>query len=128
MSLVRMLEPRRVAVVGASERTGSFGRRMTIEALRSPAHPHVDLVNPRRADAFGRDCLPRLDAVDEPPDLVLLGVPDAALVEQLQLAASIGAAGAVVWPGGGDGVDGWGEGGGGGGKDMRWSAPAGLLL
>jgi acetate---CoA ligase (ADP-forming) len=92
-----MLEPRRLAVVGASDRAGSFGRRMTLEALRSPAKPHVDLVNPRRATVLGQECLPGLESVDEPPDLVLLGVPDAALVEQLQRAASIGAAGAVIF-------------------------------
>jgi acyl-CoA synthetase (NDP forming) len=96
-SLVAMLEPRRVAVVGASDRPGSFGRRMTTEVLRSPAQPHVDLVNPRRSAVLGHDCLPSLTTVDHSPDLVLLGVSDAALVDSLQQAASVGAAGAVVF-------------------------------
>ncbi len=96
-SLAAMLQPRRVAVVGASDRSGSFGRRLAMEALRSPAHPVIDLVNPRRNEVLGQRCLPSLDALEEEPDLVLLGVPDTALVEQLKLAASVGASGAVAF-------------------------------
>lgn len=70
---------------------------MTVEALRSPARPYIDLVNPRRADVLGQVCLPSLESLDDPPDLVLLGVPDSLLVEQLKQAAAVGAAGAVVF-------------------------------
>ena len=39
----------------------------------------------------------RPDALDEAPDLVLLGVGDVRLVEQLTAAAKVGARGAVVF-------------------------------
>jgi acyl-CoA synthetase (NDP forming) len=92
-----MLEARSIAVVGATERAGSFGRRLSTEALRSPSKPRVYLVHPRHATVLGNACLPALADVPEPVDLVLLGVPDHALVAQLQVAAERGDAGAVVF-------------------------------
>jgi acyl-CoA synthetase (NDP forming) len=90
-----MLGARSVAVVGASARLDSFGARMVQEAERGSAQVH--LVNPRYDRIGSRQCLPSLDALDESPDLVLLGVPDAALAEQLGTAAAIGARSAVLF-------------------------------
>src|SRR3954468_23133596 len=81
--LARMLGARSIAVVGASERPGSFGLRLATEALRSPSSPEVHLVHPTRPSVLGRRCLPSLTDVPEPVDLVLLGVPDNALVDQV---------------------------------------------
>jgi acyl-CoA synthetase (NDP forming) len=92
-----MLEARTVAVVGASDRPDSFGRRMTTEVLRSTGLTEVHLVNPGRDSVLGQPCLPSLADVPGPVDLVLLGVPDSALVAQVGLAASRGDAGAVVF-------------------------------
>jgi acyl-CoA synthetase (NDP forming) len=95
--LATMLEARTIAVVGASDRTDSFGLRLTTEALRSPAGPEVYLVHPRRRNVLDRPCIPSLTDVPEPVDLVLLGVPDHAVAEQLALAGKRGDAGAVVF-------------------------------
>lgn len=95
--LARMLEARSVAVVGASDRQGSFGLRLSTEALRSHGVERVHLVHPRRREVFGRPCVPSLDDVPGPVDLVLLGVPDSALTGQLSIAAARGDAGAVVF-------------------------------
>ncbi|HEY3527737.1 MAG TPA: acetate--CoA ligase family protein [Nocardioides sp.] len=92
-----MLSARSVAVVGASDRADSFGRRLTTEALRSPGVERVHLVHPTRTSAFGRPCVPSLSDVPEPVDLVLLGVPDKALAPTLALASERGDAGAVVF-------------------------------
>ncbi len=95
--LHRMLQPRSVAVVGAGDRPGSFGWRMATEALRSPGYDQVHLVNPAHLTVFGRACLPSLADVPELVDLVLLGVPDKALVEQVRTASDRGDGGAVVF-------------------------------
>jgi acyl-CoA synthetase (NDP forming) len=92
-----MLGARTVAVVGASERPDSFGLKLTTEVLRSPSAPTVHLVHPRRREVLGRRCLPSLADVPEPVDLVLLGVPDAVVPDQLAIASSRGDAGAVVF-------------------------------
>ena len=93
----RMLEARSIAVVGASTRTGSFGERLVIEVLRSPAEPSVHLVNPRYSEVLGHACVPSLADIEGPVDLVLLGTPDSALAEQLELAVARGDGGAVVF-------------------------------
>jgi acyl-CoA synthetase (NDP forming) len=95
--LARMLEARSVAVVGASERAWSFGLRVTTEALRSPSRPRVHLVHPRHREVLGHPCVPSLADVPNPVDLVLMGVPDRLLPEQLTLAAKRDDAGAVVF-------------------------------
>ncbi|MGH3509819.1 MAG: acetate--CoA ligase family protein [Nocardioidaceae bacterium] len=93
----RLLEPRSIAVVGAGERPGSFGRRLVSGVLSSPAGPRVYLVNPRHREVLGHPCLPSLADVPEPVDLVVLGVPDAVLVDQVKLAGERGDGAAVVF-------------------------------
>ena len=96
-TLVPMLEARSIALVGASPRPGTFGQRMVAEVTRSPSRPQVHLVNPRYAEIAGRRCVPSLADLDDPVDLVLLGVPDAALEQQLTLAARRGDRSAVIF-------------------------------
>ena len=90
-----MLEATSVALVGASATPGSFGERMIIEARRSSAR--MPLVNPRHPEIGGIRCAPTLADLPESVDLVLLGVPDAALLGQLEAAAAVGAKAAVIF-------------------------------
>lgn len=94
-AVAAMLGARSVALVGASPKPDSFGSRMILEAQRSSARMH--LVNPRYDDIDGVPCAPSLAELDEPVDLVLLGVPDAVLVEQLAAAGDAGAHSAVIF-------------------------------
>jgi acetate---CoA ligase (ADP-forming) len=92
-----MLEARSVALVGASARPGTFGRRMTEEAAKSASRPRIYPVNPRYAELDGRRCYPSLADLPEAVDLALLAVPDAALEEQLALAGRLGVRSAVIF-------------------------------
>src|SRR6201991_4939952 len=94
-AVAAMLGARSVAVVGASAKPDSFGARMVIEAQRSSARMH--LVNPRYDRIGELPCAPSLAALGEPVDLVLLGVPDSALIDQLEGAADAGARSAVLF-------------------------------
>src|ERR1700754_4823112 len=94
-AVAAMLGARSVAVVGASARPGSFGARMVLEAQRGSARVH--LVNPSYDRIGELPCAPSLADLDEPVDVVLLGVPDSALVEQLEVAAAAGARSAVLF-------------------------------
>jgi acetate---CoA ligase (ADP-forming) len=96
-SIDRLLRPVSVAVVGASARPGSFGERLAIEALRSSGVSRVDLIHPQHAEVQGRRTAPTLRDLDDAPDLVLMGVPDRLVPEQLAAAAAVGAGGAVVF-------------------------------
>jgi acyl-CoA synthetase (NDP forming) len=92
-----MLEARSVAIVGASARADSFGARMLAEVAKSTARPVIYPVNPRYTEIDGRRCLASLADLPEPSDLVLLGVPDAVLEDQLTLAASQRCRSAVIF-------------------------------
>jgi len=96
-ALLAMLEARSLALVGASKRAGSFGARMLAEAAKSAAKPVIYPVNPRYADIDGRRCYPSIADLPEPVDLALLAVPDAALEQQLTLAADHGCRSAVIF-------------------------------
>src|SRR5882672_10187573 len=96
-ALAAMLEARTVALVGASPRPGSLGERMVSEVTRSPSGPQVYLVNPRHERVAGRPCHASLADLPGPVDLVLLAVPDAAVEEQLALAARRGDRSAVLF-------------------------------
>jgi len=96
-SLEAMLDARSVAIVGASDRAGSFGRRVIDEMAKSPSDPAVHLVNPRYDAIDGRRCFKTLDEVPEPVDLVLMCVPDAALEAEMRRAAQRGDHSAVLF-------------------------------
>ncbi len=97
MTVTAMLEARSVALVGASARPDSLGARMIDQLARSPSRPRTYLVNPRYPDIGGTPCLPSLAELPEPVDLALLAVPDAALEDQLALAARTKARSAVIF-------------------------------
>ncbi len=92
-----MLEARSVALVGASPRPASFGSRMLEEVGKSTSRPRMYPVNPRYAEINGRRCYPSLAELPEAPELALLAVPDAALEQQLTLAAEVGSRAAVIF-------------------------------
>src|SRR6476659_9603355 len=96
-AVLSMLEPRSVALVGASARPNTFGARMVSEVGRSSARLDIHLVNPRYDSIGDRPCLPSVADIADPVDLVLLGVPDSALEGQIALAASTGDRAAVVF-------------------------------
>jgi acyl-CoA synthetase (NDP forming) len=70
---------------------------MLAEAAKSPARPVIYPVNPRYTQVEGRQCYPALTDLPGPVDLVLLGVPDAALEAQLTLAADLGCRSGVIF-------------------------------
>ena len=94
-AVAAMLGARSVAVVGASPRPDSFGSRMVVEAQRGSARVH--LVNPRYDRIGDMPCAPTLADLDAAVDLVLLGVPDTALLEQLEAAVAAKARSAVLF-------------------------------
>jgi acetate---CoA ligase (ADP-forming) len=95
----RLVDARSVAVVGASARPNSLGAVAIAQLVGGGFPGPVYPVNPRHDTLAGLRCYPALDALPEPADLVLLAVPDGALLEQLELAGACGARAAVVFGG-----------------------------
>ena len=97
MDLSRLLRPRSVAVVGASERDGSYAGETLLNLRAAGFAGPVWGVNPNRAEAHGFPCLPSLSALPEVPDAVVVGIPAAGVAEVVEEAGRLGCGGAVVY-------------------------------
>jgi acyl-CoA synthetase (NDP forming) len=92
-----ILEARSVAVVGASARPGSPGLQMVHQLVAGGFDGEVFPVNPKYEEIEGLRCYAKVTELPSTTDLVLLGVPNAALEEQLELSAEAGARAAVIF-------------------------------
>ena len=92
-----MLEARSVAVVGASKKSGSAGEEMMVQLIKGSFDGRVYPVNPKYEEVQGHRCYASIDQLPEPVDLVVLGVPNAVLEEQLDLAGRSGARSSVIF-------------------------------
>ena len=99
MSLDRLLRPRSIAILGASERP-SIGRTL-IEALdgigfRGQVYP----VNPRYESLLGRRCYPSVAELPRDVDVLAFCVNHARVLEHVRPAADRGVGAAVIFDGG----------------------------
>jgi acyl-CoA synthetase (NDP forming) len=93
----RMLEPRSVAVVGASVKPASLGASMMAELRRGGFEGAVYPVNPGYDEVDGYRCYPSMAEVPEPVDMAILGVANVRVEQALRDAAAAGAASAVTF-------------------------------
>lgn len=96
--LDRVLNPRSIAIVGASPRTGSFGERLL--ANLSDYEGRVHLVNAKYDQLGERRCYPSLKALPEVPDCVAITVPRDAAESVVLEAAEAGAGGVILYASG----------------------------
>jgi acetate---CoA ligase (ADP-forming) len=96
--LKRLIDPKIVAVVGASETRGSFGER-TLSNM-SGFSGKVFAVNPKYQTLLGRPCVPSLADMPERPDCVVLCVARQMVESMIQAAAAAGAGGVIVYASG----------------------------
>ncbi|MEM1314335.1 MAG: CoA-binding protein, partial [Pseudomonadota bacterium] len=100
--LDRLFAPRSIAIVGASDRPGSFGRRTQVNL--SAFEGELFLINPKRAaeggEIDGRRAWASLDALPTAPDMVMIATPKDTVQGVVEAAAAKGAGGAVVFASG----------------------------
>jgi acetyl-CoA synthetase len=100
VDLARLLHPRTIAVVGASDRGDAYGSQ-TLVNLRALGFPgEVWGVNPGRSEAHGVPCFPTLSDLPSAPDAVVVAVPAAGVPAVIDEAGSLGCGGAVVYAAG----------------------------
>ena len=95
--LDRMLNPRSIAVVGASEREGSAGYGMIRGLINAGFDGDIFPVNPRYRKVAGLPCHESLKDLPQPVDLAMLGVNSSRLEGQLDDAIATGAGSAVIF-------------------------------
>lgn len=95
-TLDRLLAPRSIALIGASDQPDSLGTAFTRQALDAEYAGEIHLVNRHRTEVYGRPCL--RDAAELPAgvDLALVLAPWAGVAEIIETLARRECGGAVV--------------------------------
>ncbi len=95
-SIDRMLNPRSIAVVGATPRM-QYGGRFLAAAMGASGHGvNVYPVNPRYEEVQGMRCYPSVTELPEAPDVVGVVVPYHAVLDTLKESYEKGAKSAIV--------------------------------
>ena len=92
--MARLMHPRSVAIIGVSDRKGSFGNR-AMENLAGFDGP-VHLVNARYREIAGKPCYPDIAALPEVPDCVFIAIGREAVEPVVSRCAELGVGGAIV--------------------------------
>lgn len=95
-----MLNPRSVAIVGASNEPGKRGNRAVRILLDDGYAGHVYPVNPREAEVCGLPCHPDLASIGRPVDVAMVCTPARTLPGVLVQCGAAGIRGAIVVSGG----------------------------
>jgi acyl-CoA synthetase (NDP forming) len=98
--LDRMLRPASVAVVGATDRPGSYAAEALLNLGKLRFSGPVWGVNPRRSEVLGFPCVPSVAELPEPVDAVIVAIPAAGVSEAIEQAGARGCGGAVVFSAG----------------------------
>ena len=91
----RMLDPKTIALIGATESDGTVGRTIMENLMRSEGRALFP-VNPNHDAVFGIACLPSIGAVPEPVDLAVVATPASTVPDVLLECATAGVHGAIV--------------------------------
>ena len=95
-SLESLLAPRSVAVVSADQGSGSIGRTILLNIRDAGFSGTLYAVQPDGGDISGIPCVPSVAALPEAPDLAVLAVPAALVVETARECGKRGARSLVV--------------------------------
>jgi acyl-CoA synthetase (NDP forming)/GNAT superfamily N-acetyltransferase len=94
-AVARILLPRAVAVIGASDRPGAVGTFLwdhVVHSVQVPAYP----VNPRHAEIDGHPCLHSVDDLPDDVSLAVIAVPADVLVDTIDACIRKRMRGAVI--------------------------------
>jgi acyl-CoA synthetase (NDP forming) len=100
VDLSRLFGPQSVAVVGATDRAGSYAAQalLNLAAIEYPGE--VWGVNPGRTEVLGRPCVPSLAELPVAADAVIVAIPAAGVPDVIEQAGARGCGGAVVFSAG----------------------------
>ena len=98
--LDRLLRPRSVAIVGASDKPGALGASVLSNLIRNGFSGDIHLINPKRAEIGGRPCLPSVDALPDGVDAAVLAIPRAAVLDTVKALAARNVGAAVIFSAG----------------------------
>ncbi|MBH1966028.1 MAG: acetate--CoA ligase family protein [Comamonadaceae bacterium] len=95
-TLKNLLNPRSVAVIGASEDQTKFGGRLYKTLLQHQYAGEVYPINPARESLFGLKTFPSIDATPQAPDMVVMALPRDKVKEAITACAARGAKAGII--------------------------------
>jgi acyl-CoA synthetase (NDP forming) len=95
--LHRLLNPRSIAIVGASERSNGLGAITHRQLLDSAYHGEIFPVNPKYQSVLGRTCYASLDDLPSVPDLVVYAISGLPLEQSFERALALQVGGIVIY-------------------------------
>lgn len=122
----RLLRPRSVAVVGASDKPGALGASVLGNLDRNGFAGEVYPINPNRETIGARKCLPSVDMLPEGVDVAVLAIPRAGVLAAVRGLAARQVGAAIIFAAGfaEDGPDGVAE----QAEIARIAADAGMVI
>jgi acyl-CoA synthetase (NDP forming) len=99
-ALERLLNPRSVAVVGASEKPGALGASAIANLDRLGFAGELFLINPNRAAIGARPCLKSVDDLPPGVDVAVLAIPRVAVLDAVQALARREVGAAIIFAAG----------------------------
>lgn len=100
LPLERLLRPRSVAIVGASDKPGALGASVLANLERAGFAGDIHLVNPKRSQIGGRPCVASVDDLPHGIDAAVLAIPRAGVLDVVRGLARRRAGAAVVFSAG----------------------------
>jgi acyl-CoA synthetase (NDP forming) len=98
--IARLLKPKSVAVVGASEKPGALGATLISNLDRAGYTGAIYPINPNRATIGARACLPSIDALPEGVDVAVLAIPRAGVMDAVKALAARKVGSAIIFAAG----------------------------
>jgi len=95
-ALRSVLDPRSIALIGASENPNKIGGRPLLYLSKFGYKGRVYPINPKRKDAQGYKCFESLEALPEAPEVAIVAVPDDLAVQAVDDCAARGVKVAIV--------------------------------
>ena len=86
-SLDRLLRPRSIAIVGASDKPGALGASVLANLDRQAFAGDIHLINPGPDEIGGRPCLRNVDDLPDGVDAAILAIPKAAVLDTMRALA-----------------------------------------
>lgn len=96
----RLLRPRSVVIVGASDKPGALGASVLGNLERLGYQGEIYLINPKRDEIGGRPCLKSIDDLPEGVDAAVLAIPRAGVLDAIRGLASRKCGAAVIFSAG----------------------------
>jgi acyl-CoA synthetase (NDP forming) len=96
--LERLINPKSIAIIGASSRLRSFGNQTVVNLQRFQGRVYP--INPKAGEIEGRTCCPNLAALPEVPDCAILAVPREQVIGLVEECGQRGIGGVIVYASG----------------------------